>query len=103
MDFREGPATVSLEKLPKLITGLKWVLGTRLWKVDRPSPCYNAGRSCVDRSGTEEQGSNWRAEINVVSIRLAGSNWKPMHHSGISVPYWKHAARAVRVEPVGTA
>jgi hypothetical protein len=40
-----------------------------------------------------------------VSIRLAGTKWKPMHHSGISVPYWQHAARAVRVrvEPVGTA
>jgi hypothetical protein len=77
--------------------------GSQLWKGDRPSPRYSAGWSCVDRSGTEEQGSNWRAEINVVSIRLAGSNWKPMHHSGISVPYWQHAAGAVRVEPVGTA
>ncbi len=38
-----------------------------------------------------------------VSIRVAGTNWKPMHHSAISVPYWQHAARAVRVEPVGTA
>ncbi len=49
MDFREGLATASLEKVPKLNKGLKWVLGTRLWKVDRPSLRYNAGRSCVDR------------------------------------------------------
>ncbi len=59
--------------------------GSRLWKVDRPSPRYNAGRSCVDRLGTEEQGSNWRGAINVLSSwgwRLHPTRWQQLESYG---------------------
>ncbi len=98
MDFREGLATASLEKAPKLNKGL-----SGCGKAIDPHRVTALGGLASIAQAPKRKGQTGELRSMLSPSDSLAPTGSLCTTAPFRYPYWQHAAGAVRVEPVGTA